>query len=776
VAVAGAEPSGAASSGDEGRALLRQAQGSLERGDAILSAVAGVAQRLLRSERWEDAAPDVLELLGRAAATSRAFVFACRYEHDGTIRSRITSEWAAPGVPPTLDVPFWQDYMEPVTDIARLESGEARVFRTAETPVEERAVLEAEGTITSLSVPILVGGRLWGYVGLDDCERERAWSPAETEALRAAAATIGAAIGRAETSSRLLARERILSAVAAAAELLLRAPSWREAVDEVLELLGRAGAASRCWLFECEETDGAVRSTLTHEWVAEGVSPSRADEFWQDRLEPQHAVDAMTRGRSIQFLRDEIAPAARARLAAEGTQSIICAPVLVDGTLVAYIGYGDCAAPRRWSSSEEEALRAAASVLGSAMQQEQSLGVIRARERILAAVAAGAQRILSAPSPGEGMEIVLAGIGRAADVSRVFVVELDRRDDGSAVVSDVIQWAAPGFPPAPRSSWEGRVVPKERFEAYERGDVVRLLARDADGPVREALEAWGAVSLLYVPLAVRGSVWGAIGFQDCVSERTWDVAEIEALRAAAATVAAVIERGQSDDALRIRDEQLWQARKMEAVGRLAGGVAHDLNNYLTAIVGYAEFVREQLPPEARGDADELLATTDRVGELVRRLVLFSRPGDLPEAGAVDGGDVLRGIEGVVRALAGDGVQVEIDVAPGLRPVSADRGQLERVVVNLAVNARDAMPRGGTLSIRARPEEGGLVLEVADTGVGMDEVTRAHALEPFFTTKGSKGTGLGLSTVYGIINRYGGRVQLHSRQGEGTRVAVWLPAA
>jgi signal transduction histidine kinase len=254
------------------------------------------------------------------------------------------------------------------------------------------------------------------------------------------------------------------------------------------------------------------------------------------------------------------------------------------------------------------------------------------------------------------------------------------------------------------------------------------------------------------------------------------VAEIEALRAAAGAVSALIERGLADEALRASDEQLWQARQMEAVGRLAGGVAHDLNNYLTAIVGYAEFVREKLPPEERADADELLAATDRVGELVRRLLTFSRPRDLPDAGGVDGGEVLRGIEGIVRALAGDGVQVEIEVAPGLRPVAVERDQLERVVVNLAVNARDAMPRGGTLSLGVRPEDGGLRLEVADTGVGMDEATRARALEPFFTTKGSRGTGLGLATVYGIVNRHGGRLQLESAPGAGTRAVVWLPGA
>jgi signal transduction histidine kinase len=753
-----------------------EAQASLRRRDAILAAVAEAAELLLASAHWDEAAPEVLELLGRAAGASRAYVFQSRYDGERRLRSSMAGEWVAPGIAPTIDVPFWRDYLEPTFEAERLARGEAIVYPTAEAPDEMRAVLTAEGTLTSMSVPILVDGRLWGYVGFDDCEHERAWTVAETEALRAAAGTLGAAIGQADAAGELAARERILNAVAAAAELLLRAPSWRDAIDEVLRLLGQAGSASRCWLFECREIDGRMHSTLTHEWVAPGVEPSQVAAFWRDRIEPQHVVAELSRGLPTQALREEVHPEAQARLAAEGTQSIICVPVLLEGRLAAYVGYDDCDAPRRWSSSEEEALRAAASVLGSAMQQERSLATIRARERILAAIAAAAQRVLSAPTTRDAVDIVLGEIGQAAGVSRVFVVEFEHHEDGSATVVDASQWNAEGFAPTPRSVWEGQVVPREPLEAYERGDVVQWLTRDTEGQLRAVLEASGTLSLLYVPLAVRGSVWGLVGFNDCAAERTWDVAEIEALRAAAGAVSALIERGLADEALRASDEQLWQARKMEAVGRLAGGVAHDLNNYLTAIVGYAEFVREKLPPEERADADELLAATDRVGELVRRLLTFSRPRDLPDAGGVDGGEVLRGIEGIVRALAGDGVQVEIEVAPGLRPVAVERDQLERVVVNLAVNARDAMPRGGTLSLGVRPEDGGLRLEVADTGVGMDEATRARALEPFFTTKGSRGTGLGLATVYGIVNRHGGRLQLESAPGAGTRAVVWLPGA
>ena len=187
------------------------------------------------------------------------------------------------------------------------ESGVPSVFRTADDGPEAKAAYEAEGTIAYVSVPIRARGRLWGYLGFDDCVKERPWSPLELEALRAAAGTIGAAMEREQSDARLDARERILEAVTVAAELLLRAPSWRDVIDEVLALVGRAGEASRCWLFETNEVDGVVHSRLTNDWCAPGIPPS-VPELWLDRVEPLHAVAAFTQGETVQYLREELHP------------------------------------------------------------------------------------------------------------------------------------------------------------------------------------------------------------------------------------------------------------------------------------------------------------------------------------------------------------------------------------------------------------------------------------------------------------------------------------
>ena len=746
----------------------------LSRRDAILSGVAGAAERLLQAERWEDAVDDVLAVLGRATGSSRAYVF----ETTGTggeLVSSMRREWVAEGISPTLDLPRWQSYREQAWHAERLRAGVPSVFRTADDDPEARAGYEAEGTIAYVSVPIRARGRLWGYLGFDDCVKERPWSPLELEALRAAAGTIGAAMEREQSDARLDARERILAAVTVAAELLLRAPSWRDVIDEVLALLGRAGDASRCWLFETYEVDDTVHSRLTNDWCAPGSSPSVA-EFWSDRVEPLHVVAAFTRGETVQYLREELHPEAQARLEAEGTLSIICVPVLVEGRLAGYIGYDDCVTPRRWSPAEEEALRAAASVLGSAMQTARGLETVRRRERMLGAVAAAAQRALAAITAEEAVEAVLAEIGASADASRVFVSQIERSSVGAVAVTRNFQWAAPGFTVADASIWEGLSVTEDRAAAYDRGEPLQGLSRDTDGAFRAALDAADTLSYLVVPIRVRDRVWGLIGFNDCLTERVWDVAEIEALRAAAGALGAVIEREASIEALRASDERLSQARKMEAIGQLAAGLAHDLRNYLTVIVSYASFLRERVTDDARADADALLETAGRVGDLVDRLLAFGRPQDTVRPELLDLGDVIRGIRDVIRSSLPESHTLSVSVTPDLDPVLLDRGQLERVILNLALNARDAMPHPGTLAIVARPDPIGVALDVADTGVGMDEATRDRVFEPFFTTKAGQGTGLGLAIVYGIVTRNSGSVEITSTPDAGTCVTIRLPRA
>jgi len=240
------------------------------------------------------------------------------------------------------------------------------------------------------------------------------------------------------------------------------------------------------------------------------------------------------------------------------------------------------------------------------------------------------------------------------------------------------------------------------------------------------------------------------------------------------------------------EEQFRQAQKMEAVGRLSGGVAHDFNNLLGVIIGYAEFLQESLDPEnkLRSSVDEILKAGKRAASLTRQLLAFSRQQVL-DPKVLELNAVVSDMEKMLRRLIGEDVELSTVLGHDLGRLKADQGQLEQVVMNLVVNARDAMPQGGRLTIETEnmvmdeafirrypyPVQAGpyVCLTVRDSGIGMDAETKARAFEPFFTTKEKgKGTGLGLSTVYGVVKQSGGYIDIYSSPGAGTTFKIYLP--
>ena len=298
-------------------------------------------------------------------------------------------------------------------------------------------------------------------------------------------------------------------------------------------------------------------------------------------------------------------------------------------------------------------------------------------------------------------------------------------------------------------------------------------------------------AFLGAPLELDGKTIGMIGLAN--KPGGYVPADQEAVENLGVAIVQVLKRQRAEHALNLSQEQLRQAQKMEAVGRLAGGIAHDFNNLLTAILGYGELLLSQ--PEARGPmGEDLQAMMDagrKAADLTGQLLAFSRKQVL-EPTVLELNALVRKTESLLRRVIGEDINLISRLDPEVPAIRADPGQLSQVLMNLSVNARDAMPTGGTLTVRTSsvdsdeytPTPGDGVppgryalLTVSDTGSGMDDETLSRIFEPFFTTKGpGKGTGLGLSKVYGIVKQSGGIIQVASQPTGGTTFKVYLPVA
>ena len=413
------------------------------------------------------------------------------------------------------------------------------------------------------------------------------------------------------------------------------------------------------------------------------------------------------------------------------------------------------------------------------------------RSSILEAISDAGRRFLESDNPEDVIEDVLEGFGRATGVSGVHVFTNRTADDGELISRHRVSWMAGGIPAPERVARVLKEDLRPQKIGFGRWEELMSSGETIHGPVstlprseRRLLVKLGIRSVAVFPILVNGGWWGFLLFEDREQEQDWTQIELAALQLAADTLGVAMQH-------RIVETQLRGARKLEAIGQLAGGIAHDFNNLLMAIRGAIERIegRGGFDPDVEEGLRLIEEMTERAATMTRRLLAFARR-QVIEPKPVNLNQLFEQFVPAVRRLIPENISIDTIPARDLGWIMADPNQIEQIIMNLCINARDAMPEGGTITIETEnvvvngefvathpwAKKGRYVLfSVTDTGVGMDEETRRRAFEPFFTTKPQgKGTGMGLATVYGIVKQHGGMVHIYSEPGRGTTIKVYLP--
>jgi len=595
---------------------------------------------------------------------------------------------------------------------------------------------------------------------------------------KAAAVTAGPDLDRLSEPVETDARELILAAVAKLAARMLAVRDPREVMQPALEEFGEAIGSAQVMLHPFRRArDGYRRLPCTALYCA----PGREARLLEQILYPvtchaltQRCAEILEAGETC--LWDELLDeTTRTHLA--GTDTHLPAtsfPIFLHGELWGSLGVITADPTAVFTTGELDALGLAAGLFSAALARAEASEELDRLDAIMRAVARVATESLALGDPYETSRRLVVELAAATDRP---IVSVCRAVPGAAMMEVVALHG--DFDPT-SATLEDRALFTQVIEEYRRGRHVVIRPDDLTPDQRAVVRKAGTMadSLLGTPIVVDGHLWGHVVVADEPDSRPYSDSEIDAIRIAAGLVVAAAKRQAAEVALRESESMLMQSQQLEAIGHLAGGVAHDFSNTLMAVRGFASLIEEgSHDAETQVFARHILEVTERSTVLLRRLLDLARDsGGDPVVARI--GELLASLECLLAGALPRNIAIAIDVADDAPAVEIDPSVFEQIVLNLVLNARDAMPAGGRLAIAARAGESGQCeISVADTGTGMDAEVLARIFDPFFTTKDrTNGSGIGLTVVRGIVTRAGGTITARSEAGVGSTFVLTLPAA
>ncbi len=705
------------------------------------------------------------------------------------------------------------------------------VYRTGKPVLAEERVTGRDGVVRELvviKVPLRSSsGELWGLIGISrDISELRRYR------------------------ENLLRRDAILKAVSSAAEYFLRDGFDASTLISVLEMLGIAAEVSRVYVFANERLDsGVLGANLVAQWVAPGIEPQEGspDPFglpWHEGGMGRWA-EALKQGECIRGHVRDFPESEQSFLKAQSIQSLAVAPVLLNGEWWGVIGFDECRLEREWGVGELEAIKAAGNMVAAAVQHSRVRSeLFQFRDYLTKLVHERTQELERSnadlhheieirKSTEEKLSMRAAELAALNRLGRKVNATLAHETVAESAVEEIMKAMMPDA--AVFIQRRGRflmplaVSPKDAFTCGE-SISVRTIGEclcghaAASGETVYSLDIHrdprctcsyfkesGFLSVASLPLVSDQEVLGVLTL---ASKMRRDFSEEEDFIQAFSNQVSVglrnallyeqlqwhvkeLQKGfhELQRAQEVREElesQLRQIQKMEAIGTLAGGIAHEFNNLLQSVQGYAELILME-KDESNPDFQRLKAicrAASRGGELTQQLLTYSRKSESKLRPMDLNREVLETNRILQRTLP-KMIDIRLDLAADLPHVKADPQQIEQVLINLALNARDAMPQGGTLTIRTEKIISGaseamdqpallpgeyVRLRVSDTGHGMENAMMGRIFDPFFTTKEvGKGTGLGLAIVYGIVQNHSGAITCESEPEKGTCFDIYLPA-